>query len=60
MAGNNFSATVDLPVGGSVIYQISGQVDPAALGGLLSNTANVAPGAGVTDPNNTNNSSLPG
>ncbi len=56
LPSNNFSATVDLPVGTRVIYQISGQVDPAALGGLLSNTANVAPGAGVTDPNNTNNS----
>ena len=56
LASNNFSATVDLPVGTTVVYQISGQVDPAALAGLLSNTANVAPGAGVTDPNNTNNS----
>ena len=48
LGSNNFNATVDLPVGGSLAYQISGTVDPSATG-TLANTATVTPPGGVTD-----------
>ena len=46
--------TVNLPVGGSATYTANATIDPAATG-TLSNTATVAPPAGVTDPNPGNN-----
>ena len=42
--------TVDLPVGGSVTYTLTGTIDAAAVGSLV-NTATVAAPPGVTDPN---------
>ncbi len=55
LGGNNFNATVDLPVGGSVAYQISGTVQPSATG-TLTNTATVAAPAGTTETNPGDNS----
>lgn len=46
--------TADLPVGGEIVYRITLNV-PASFTGPLTNTATVAPPAGVTDPNTSNN-----
>ena len=46
---------VNLPVGGSVTFTVTGSVDPA-LAGNLTNTATVAAPVGTTDPNPANNS----
>ena len=51
----NISQTVTVPVGGTVTYTINLSV-PGSLTGNLVNTATVAPPAGTTDPNNSNNS----
>ena len=48
--------SVDIPVGDSVVYTAVCDVDPAATG-MLSNTAAVAPPAGVTDFNSSNDDS---
>ena len=50
LSGNNFNAAVNIPVSGSVAYQISGTVDPSA-SGTLANTATVTPAAGSTEVN---------
>ncbi len=50
----NINATVNLPVGGSVTYLATCAISVAATGNLV-NTANVAAGAGVTDPNTGDN-----
>ncbi len=49
----SISDTVDVPIGGTLTYTITATIDPAATGDL-SNTADVAEPAGVTDldPNN--------
>jgi len=48
--------TVDLPVGGAVIFTLVVVVDPAAPGGPgLSNIASVRPPSGTGDPNGNNN-----
>jgi uncharacterized repeat protein (TIGR01451 family) len=54
-SGNINDSTVSLPVGGSVTYEATGEVDPGARG-QLSNTATVAVPGDVTDPNPNNNS----
>jgi uncharacterized repeat protein (TIGR01451 family) len=46
---------VNLPAGGSVTYTVNGTIDGAFLG-LLSNTATVTIGGGVTETNPANNS----
>lgn len=46
---------VDLPAGGSVTYDVSAKLDPAATGVVI-DTATVAPPDGVTDPVPDNNS----
>ncbi len=51
----NINQTVNLPSGGSVTYTATCAVSGAATG-TISNTATVAPGAGVTDPVPGNNS----
>jgi uncharacterized repeat protein (TIGR01451 family) len=51
----NISDTVDLPVGGSVTYTLSGTISASA-SGSLSNTATVTPPGSVTDPTPGNNS----
>jgi uncharacterized repeat protein (TIGR01451 family) len=51
----NVNDTVNLPAGGSVTYTVTATLSGAA-SGTLSNTATVAPPAGVTDPNPANNS----
>jgi uncharacterized repeat protein (TIGR01451 family) len=45
----NIANAVGLPAGGTVTYTASCAV-PSAASGLLTNTATVSPGAGVTDP----------
>jgi uncharacterized repeat protein (TIGR01451 family) len=51
----NINDTVGLPSGGSVTYTVTGTISGAFLG-TLSNTATVAAGPGITDPNAANNS----
>src|SRR5206468_7846688 len=51
----NINDTVNLPVGGSVTYTLTGTIGASA-SGSLSNTATVAAPGGVTDPNPANNS----
>ena len=51
----NIGDTVNLPAGASVTYTATCPIDAAAVG-TLANTATVAAGAGVTDPNGANNS----
>jgi uncharacterized repeat protein (TIGR01451 family) len=51
----NINDTVDLPVGSSITYTVSGTVSPSATG-TLSNTATVTPPAGVVDSVPANNS----
>jgi len=45
---------VDLPVGATVVFNLSGMVSPAARGSL-SNTVSVTPEAGLTDPDSSDN-----
>jgi len=52
----NLNDSASLPVGGSVTYTATCDIASNATGPLL-NTATVTVGAGVTDPNTTNNSS---
>lgn len=52
----NINDVVNLPAGASVTYNATCPIDPAAAVGTLDNTATVAVGAGVTDPNAANNS----
>jgi uncharacterized repeat protein (TIGR01451 family) len=47
---------VNIPAGSSVTYTVDATVDATPTTGTLSNTASVAAPAGVTDPNNTNDS----
>lgn len=54
-SGNIADAAVNLPVGASVAYTAICSISGSA-SGSLSNTATVAAGAGVTDPNPANNS----
>ncbi len=52
---SNIADTVDLPVGSSVTYVVSGTVSASATG-QLTNTASVSTPAEVNDPNSGNNS----
>ncbi|WP_460952481.1 beta strand repeat-containing protein, partial [Spirosoma daeguense] len=51
----NLNQTVNLPVGGSVRFVITGTLSASAIGSLT-NTASVTSAAGVSDPDETNNS----
>ncbi|HEY6942292.1 DUF7507 domain-containing protein [Dokdonella sp.] len=51
----NINASLDLPVGGSATFTLSGTVSASATG-TLANTATIAPAAGTTDPTPGNNS----
>ena len=51
----NISDTVNLPVGGSVVYTVTAHISMSATGSL-SNTATVTSPAGVPDPTPANNS----
>ncbi|HEX4953669.1 MAG TPA: IPTL-CTERM sorting domain-containing protein [Thermoanaerobaculia bacterium] len=51
----NINDTANLPSGGSVTYTVNGTVGLAFVG-VLSNTATVTAGPGITDPNTGNNS----
>jgi uncharacterized repeat protein (TIGR01451 family) len=48
-SANNFSDTVDLPVGASITYTVTANIAANATGNLV-NTACVAPPQGTTDP----------
>jgi uncharacterized repeat protein (TIGR01451 family) len=50
----SLASTVDLPVGATVTFTFTVQVDPSATG-TLDNTATVTPPADVADPNPANN-----
>jgi uncharacterized repeat protein (TIGR01451 family) len=50
----NINDTVNLPVGSTVTYTLSGTVSPNP--SSLSNTATITPPAGINDPNVSNNS----
>jgi hypothetical protein len=52
---SNFSDTVDLPAGGSLIYTVSALTRADATGSLV-NTTSIAPSADTTDPLPDNNS----
>ena len=45
----DIAASVDLPVGSTATFLLTGTIDPAATG-TLANTVTVAPGSGATDP----------
>jgi uncharacterized repeat protein (TIGR01451 family) len=51
----DISDTVDLPAGGSATYTATCDIDPG-VNGILDNTASISPAAGVSDPDNGNNS----
>jgi uncharacterized repeat protein (TIGR01451 family) len=51
----NISDTVNMPAGSSITYTVNATIDSAATG-ELTNTATVTEPAGVTDPNQANNS----
>ena len=51
----DIAASVDLPVGTSVLFSVIGTLNPASVG-VLANTASIAAPAGVTDPAPGNNS----
>ena len=51
----NINDTIDLPAGDSVTYTITADIAGGASGDI-SNTAMVSPPAGISDPNNGNNS----
>jgi uncharacterized repeat protein (TIGR01451 family) len=57
-SGNNISGSLNVPVGGTVIYTVTGTLDPNAAPGTLTNIATVVPPAGVTDPNTGNNTAI--
>jgi len=55
-SGNHaINDTIDLPVGATVTYAVTAKAKSSATGNL-SNTATVAPPAGITDPDGSNNS----
>jgi uncharacterized repeat protein (TIGR01451 family) len=56
--GNDISASLDLPVGGTVVYTVTGTLDPNATAGALTNIATVFPPAGIVDPNTGNNTAV--
>ncbi|MCB1607946.1 MAG: DUF11 domain-containing protein, partial [Xanthomonadales bacterium] len=55
MGSGNIMDAISIPVGGSVSYSATCDIDSAATG-ILSNTATVAPAAGYTDTNPANDS----
>jgi LPXTG-site transpeptidase (sortase) family protein len=55
-SANNFTDTVNLPVGGIIVYTVTANVSANATGSL-ENTANIAVPEGITDPDPSNNSS---
>jgi uncharacterized repeat protein (TIGR01451 family) len=56
--GNNISGSLNVPVGGTVIYTVTGTLDPNATFGTLTNIATVLPPAGINDPNTGNNTAI--
>lgn len=52
---SNFSDTIDLPAGSSIVYTVTASIRADASGSLV-NTASIAPPAGMVDPAPGNNS----
>ncbi|MDB9495455.1 hypothetical protein PN477_12560, partial [Spirulina subsalsa CS-330] len=50
----DLNTTVDLPKDGSAVYTITGDV-PSTFNGTLTNSAEIVPPAGITDPTTSNN-----
>src|SRR5205814_9160185 len=55
--GNNISGLLNVPVGGTVIYTVTGTLNPNATG-TLTNLATILPPAGTLDPNPGNNTAV--
>jgi LPXTG-site transpeptidase (sortase) family protein len=55
-SSSNFTDTVDLPVGGTIVYTVTANVVASPTGDLV-NTAAVSVPAGFSDPNPSNNTS---
>lgn len=53
-SGGGISDTVNMPVGSTITYTVTAQIDPAATGSLV-NTANIATPANTVDSNPNNN-----
>ncbi len=53
----NINDTVNVPVGGSIVYTVTGNISPTA-SGSLSNTGTVAAATGETDTNLSNNTAI--
>ena len=51
----NINDTVNLPIGSSITYTVTGTVPASTTATTLTNTATVTPPANVTDPNLTDN-----
>lgn len=56
-SGNNINGSLNLPVGATVTYTVTGTLDPHALG-TLTNIATVFPPSGTLDPNTGNNAAV--
>jgi len=54
-SGSIVNHSINLPVGSSVVYEVTANIHASAVGNLV-NTASVSVPAGYTDPNLTNNS----
>ena len=55
-SASNFTDTVDLPVGGTIVYTVTANAVPSPTGNLV-NTVTVTPPNGVSDSNTSNNTS---
>jgi uncharacterized repeat protein (TIGR01451 family) len=53
----DFADTIDLPVGGAIVYVVNASI-PSGAGDLLGNVARIAAPSGVSDPDTTNNEDI--
>jgi uncharacterized repeat protein (TIGR01451 family) len=56
-SGNSISGTLNVPVGGMVVYTVTGTLDPNATG-TLTNFASILPPTNIVDPNTGNNTAV--
>jgi uncharacterized repeat protein (TIGR01451 family) len=56
-SGNSITGLLNLPVGSTVVYTVSGTLDSNATG-TLANVATILPPAGTLDPNTGNNTAI--
>lgn len=55
-SGNSIAATLNLPAGAAVTFNVSGTIASSAMGQTLTHTATAAPSSGFGDPSLANNS----